>query len=263
MTEKNVKSKKKRVIGRFFTVLMKHFILAGIAFLFAGLFILLSMDSIIMPLFIKSGSEISAPYLIGLTINDARKNLRRVNFELIVDSAEFNMDFPENTISFQYPAPGNKIKPGRRIRVIISLGTRPISMPDVVGKSRRNAGYVMKALGLNLVRYEWVHSNEYVRGIVAGQLPGEGQEIPENTEVILYVSDGLPVTKFIMPNLIELNYTAAMDSLKTYNFDVSKVNIQREEAPELLPETVIDQHPDPGMSIHINSVIDLVVSTSQ
>ena len=263
MTEKNVKSRKKKVIGRFFAVLIKHSILAGMALFFAGLFILLSMDKIIMPLFLKSGSEISAPNLIGLTIDDARNFLKRVNFELIKDSAEFNMDFPENTITFQYPVPGTKIKPGRRIRVIVSLGTRPISMPDVVGKSRRDAGYVMKALGLNLVRYEWVHSNEYVRGIVAGQYPAESQEIPENTEVILYVSDGLPETKFIMPNLIELSYTAAMDSLITYDFDISKVNIQREEAPELLPETIIDQHPDPGTPIHINSVVDLVVSTSQ
>ncbi len=263
MTENNVKDGKKKVIGRFFAVLIKHFFLAGMALFFAGLLILLSMDKIIMPIFLKSGSEISAPNLIGLTIDDARKFLRRMNFELIKDSAEFNMDFPENTITFQYPVPGTKIKPNRRIRVIVSLGTRPISIPDVVGKSRRDAGYIMKAFGLNIVRYEWVHSNEQVRGIVAVQYPEEGEEIPENTEVILYVSDGLPETKFIMPNLIELSYTAAMDSLKFYNLDTSNVNIQREEAPELLPETIIDQHPDPGTPIHINSVIDLLVSTSQ
>jgi len=263
MTEKNGKNRKKKVLGRFFRVLLKHSVLAGMALLFSGLFVLLSMDRIIMPLFLKTGKEISAPSLIGLTVEDARKVLGNVNFRLIKDSAEYNMDYPENTISFQYPAPGTKIKPGRRIRVTVSLGTRPISMPGVVGKSRRDAGYIMKALGLSQIKYEWVHSNVYVRGIVAGQHPEEGQEIPENTEVILYVSDGLPETNFIMPNLIELSYTAAMDSLNAYNFDVSKVNIQREEAPELLPETIIDQHPDPGTPIHINSVIDLVVSTSQ
>ncbi len=263
MTEKKEKHPRKKGSGRFFWVLLKHMVLAVLAVFIAGLFILLSIDWIIMPIILKSGSEITAPNLIGLKVDDAKNILRGVNFKLLQDSAEFNMDFPENTISFQYPGPGTKIKPGRRIRVIVSLGTRPISMPNVVGKSRRDAGYVIKALGFSLVKYEWVHSNEYLRGIVAGQYPEEGQEIPENIEVILSVSDGLPETKFVMPNLIELSYTAAMDSLKTYNFDISKVNIEREQTPELLPETVIDQHPDPGTPIHINSVIDLVISTSQ
>ena len=263
MTEKNKKLPPKKWIGKIFWVLLKHSLLAGFAFLLAGIFIVFSMDKIIMPLALKSGIEIKAPDFTGFTIEDAKKIYKGMNFELIIDSEEFNMEFPINTISFQYPSPGTKIKPGRRIRVKVSLGTRPLSMPDVVGKSRRDAELIIKPYGLKIVKQEWIHSNDFVRGIVASQYPEGGQEIPENTEVILYISDGLPETNVIMPNLIDLSFSAAMDTLKTYGFDILKVNIQKEEAPELLPETVIDQHPDPGTAINTSTVVDIVISTSQ
>jgi beta-lactam-binding protein with PASTA domain len=41
------------------------------------------------------------------------------------------------------------------------------------------------------------------------------------------------------------------------------MRVQREEAPQLLPDTVIDQHPDPGVPTNTSTEIELVVSTVQ
>lgn len=249
--------------GRIFLVLIKHFVLAGFAFFLAGLLILITMDRVIMPLVLKSGSEIDAPDLIGKTVEEAKEIIKDNKFEILADSTEYNNDFTANTILYQYPARNTKIKPGRRIRVIVSLGSRPIKMPDLVGEPRRDAELIIKASGLNLVKQEWIHSNDFIKGIVANQYPEGDQDVPENTEVILYISDGLPETNVIMPSLIELGLSTALDSLIACNFDTTKINIQYEEAPELLPETVIDQHPDPGTPTNTDVTVDLVVSTSK
>ena len=60
-----------------------------------------------------------------------------------------------------------------------------------------------------------------------------------------------------------MGLSTALDSLVACNFDTTRVNIQYEEAPELLPETVIDQHPDPGTPTNTDVTVDLVVSTSK
>ena len=247
----------------FFWVLIKHMVLACCAFFFAGLLIIMTMDKIIMPIFLKSGRELEAPDLIGKSLEEAEDILLDKNLTLLADSTEYNIDFPANTISFQYPPAKTKIKPGRRIRVIVSLGSRPIKIPDLIGKPKRDAELIIDGLGLKLASQEWVHSNDYLKGIVARQYPEGNQDVSEDTEVILYISDGLPETDIIMPNLIELGLSAALDTLKAYNFDISKINIQTEEAPELLPETVIDQHPDPGTPTNSNIVVDMVVSPSK
>ena len=213
--------------------------------------------------FLNYRIEIEAPNLIGKTVEEAKKISRNINSKLLADSTSYNSNFPENTIFHQYPARGTNIKPGRSIRVIVSLGARPITMPDVVGKPRRDAELEVKRYGLKLMKPHWVHSNDYIKGIIARQSPEGGEEVPEDTEVILYISDGIPETDVIMPNLIELGLSAALDTLKVYGFNLSNVHLQTEEAPELLPETVIDQHPDPGTPTNNNTEIDLIISPSK
>jgi len=261
--KKSVKHSRKTISERILLATMKQFLLAGFAFLLAGLLIVITMDKIIMPLVLKSGSETDAPNLIGKTVEEAKDIIKDNKFELLADSTEYNNDFLANTIIYQYPGRNTKIKPGRRIRVIVSLGPRPIKMPDVVGEPRRDAELIIKASGLNLVKQEWIHSNGFIKGIVASQYPEGDQDVPENTGVILYISDGQPETDIIMPSLIELGLSTALDTLIASNFDTTRVNIQYEEAPELLPETVIDQHPDPGTLTNIDVTVDLVVSTSK
>jgi serine/threonine-protein kinase len=246
---------------RFVATIVKHVLIALFAFLCAGILFAFTMDQIFMLRILRSGSEIETPNLIGKTVGEAQNIIHEQHSTIIADSTEYNYVYPANTISSQYPVSGTKIKPGRRIRVTVSLGPRPIKMRNVVGKSRRDAELEIKALGLKVARQEFVHSNNYIRGIVARQYPEADQMIPDNTEVVLYVSDGLPETNTVMPNLINLGLSAAKDTLRVYKFDLNKVHVQTEEASELLPETVIDQHPDPGTPTNTKTVVDIVVSS--
>jgi len=240
--------------------ILTHLALALAAFICAGLFILMVLDVVVMPRLLRTGSAITAPDMLGMPIEDVQLTIKKLGLRLESDSSAYDSRYPVNTVSFQYPYPGSKIKIGRSVRVRVSLGSRPVEMPGVVGRSQRDAELTIKRYGLAIARIEWVHSNEYVRGMIARQHPAQGSEIPMDAKVVLYVSDGLPETNAVMPRLIELGLSAAMDTLRAYNFNTNNVRIQKEEAPHLLPETIIDQHPDPGAATNSNVEITLIVS---
>ncbi len=240
---------------------MKHTVLAVLAFIVAGFFMLILLDNLFMPVLLKSGTETNTPDLTGKSLSDAEKIVSENGLRLLAVATEYNAQYPENTISFQYPQPNAQVKPGRRIQVRISLGPRPVEMPTVVGKSRRDAELFLNPYGLTVERFEWVHSNNYVRGIVARQEPEGDQKIPENAHIVLYISDGQPEMNVVMPRVIDLGLSSALDTLRAYKFTLEKVHTHLERAPQLLPETVIDQHPDPGVLTYTETDIDLIISS--
>ena len=240
----------------------KGFFFIVFSFFFGWLFFVLVMDFIIMPLYLNSGREIIAPDLRNKTFDEAFRIVRAYELQLVEDGKDFSNTISTDAISLQTPSPGTILKPGRRIHVVVSKGPRPMRIPDVVGKSPVQAELDIKAAGLEVIDKRWKPSDKYSRGIVAGQYPSGDQEIPENTGVILFIANGRKETNMVMPNLIDLSYQAAMDTLKLYKFDTEKVNVQKEEAQQLLPDTVIDQHPDPGVPTSTSTEVDIVVSTS-
>lgn len=254
-------SRKRGPRSRWAYALLKHGLLAVLAIVCAGLFMMTLLDNTIMPALLKSGTETSAPDLIGKSLDEARRLAAGNDLQLMEVDSEYHFQYAANTISFQYPGPGTKVKPGRRIQVRVSLGTRPVQMPNVVGRSRRDAELVLNPYNLIIDRFEWVHSNEYVRGIVARQEPASDLQIPENARIVLYISDGIPEMTAIMPRLIDLGLSTALDSLRYYHFNLQKVKTHLERAPQLLPETIIDQHPDPGAPTYPETDIDLIIST--
>ncbi|MFC1692471.1 PASTA domain-containing protein [Candidatus Latescibacterota bacterium] len=258
-----LKTVKKKRSKRIISSILKHVFLAGCAFILAGVIFALTMDNIVMPFYQRTGKEINAPDLRGKPFEDAKMIARGRKLILLADSTEYHNYYPKDTISFQMPAPGTMVKPGRRIMIILSRGAKPLRVPDVVGKTPREADMDIQAAGLYVKEQAWRPSNEYLYGIVARQEPEGGQDVPENTGVILYISNGEKETNIIMPYIINLSLPAAVDTLNTYGFNPSRINIQREEHTDLLPDTVVEQYPDPGLPAHTNDVVDLVVSKSE
>lgn len=265
MNEKNTgyKGVKRNAVARISSTFIKHGTLAGCAFLLASITFVLTMDKVIMPLYQRSGREIEAPDLLGVMVDEAKKIASSKKLSLIMEPPKFNNIYPKDTVSFQFPAKGTVIKPGRRILVKISKGPVPMTVPDVVGKSSRDARLAIQAAGLFVSEEAWKPSNDFLYGIVAEQDPKGGEEVPENTGVILYISNGEKETNIIMPDLRKLSLAAALDTLRAYSFDVTRVRMQREEQPDLLPNSVIEQYPDPGLPANTDDEVVLIVSTSE
>jgi len=242
-------------------VILKHVFMIGAAFAVATFIFLLTVDMIVMPFYLNTGKGLDAPELLGKTLAEAESTARRNNLSIDKEGEDFHNSYPKGTIYLQIPNPGTKVKPGRTMRIFVSMGPRPITMPNVVGKTPRNARYAIQDAGLKSPQEVWIPSNEHLYGIVARQYPEGNIDVPDTTDVILYISNGRKETNVIMPNLLNLSLSAARDSLKAYMFNLALLRIQREEQPDLLPDTVIDQYPDPGRPANTNDEVNLVVSS--
>ncbi len=241
----------------------KGFFFVCFSFAVGYLFFALLMDIVVMPFYIKSGREIVAPNLTNKSFEEAGVIARAYKLDIVEDGRDFNPTVPSGAVAFQIPSSGSILKPGRRLHVVVSKGPRPLRIPNVIGKSPREAELIINDAGLEVIDKRWKASDKYPRGIVADQYPTGDQDVPENSGVILFVANGRKETNVVMPNLIDLSYQAAMDTLTAYKFSLDKIRVQREDAPQLLPDTVIDQHPDPGVPTNTSIEIDLVVSTAQ
>jgi len=240
--------------------LAKHLLLASAAFVVAGMFFILTMDQIVMPLYQRSGKTIQLPDITGMSLPDAERLLRERKLSIRVEKEEYHNDFPAGTIYLQIPSPETPVKPNRRIRVRVSSGARPRTVPDVVGMSPRNARLAIQDAGLFVEEERWIPSNDYPNGIVAAQEPPGEEQVPGNTGIVLLISNGRRVTNIVMPNLVNLSLSAAKDTLRSHNFILSRLRVQKEAQPDLLPDTVIEQFPDPGRPANTSEEVILIVS---
>ncbi|MCD6308116.1 MAG: PASTA domain-containing protein [Candidatus Latescibacteria bacterium] len=258
--QKRKRSQKGGLPGRTALFLAKHLLLASAAFVAAGTFFVLTMDQIVMPFYQRSEKTIQLPDVTGMSLGDAERLLRERKLSIRVEKEEYHNDFPAGTIYLQIPSPGTPVKPDRRIRVRVSNGARPRIVPNVVGMSPRNARLAVQDAGLIVEEERWIPSNDYPNGIVSAQEPPGEEQVPGNTGIVLLISNGRRVTNIVMPNLVNLGLSAAKDTLRSHNFILSRLRVQKETQPDLLPDTVIEQFPDPGQPANTNEEVILIVS---
>ncbi len=241
--------------------ILLHAGIIGAAFATAALTFLIVMDAVVMPIYQQAGMRIVLPELVGRKLDDALSVAMVSDYSVVVDSLEFTDRYPAGIISSQIPAAGTIIKPGRRVRVRLSRGAHPIDVPNIVGLSAPNARLVIRTANLQINEGGFVPSDTYLQGIVARQAPPAGTQVTEQARVTIYISNGRREPDTIMPDLLNLSYSSALDSLRAHGFDFGRLKLQREERGDLLPDTVLDQFPDPGTPAKTTEEVVLIVST--
>ena len=166
----------------------KILFIAG-AFLSGCIFLVLLLDTIVMPIYLRSGMEIRVPDLTNMTFEEAQKIALQSHLGIVADALDYHDSVAVNTIAYQIPLPDAVVKPGRRIHVVISKGPQPLLMPNVVGKSPRNADLLLREAGLAASVKKFRSSDKYPSGVVIDQSPKSGKEIGNKTGVVLYISN--------------------------------------------------------------------------
>lgn len=96
------------------------------------------------------GHEISVPDLRKLTEEQVETKLDELDLDyVLLDSVDYRSDFPQYSVVEQDPAPGTKVKVGRKIYIKINTsGFSSVRIPDLIEKTYREAVPTLKALGL-------------------------------------------------------------------------------------------------------------------
>jgi beta-lactam-binding protein with PASTA domain len=96
------------------------------------------------------GHEITVPNLAKLTEEQVEEKLEELDLDyVLLDSVDYNSDFPKFSVVEQDPLPGAKVKVGRKVYIKINAsGFSSVKIPDLIQKTYREAVPTLKALGL-------------------------------------------------------------------------------------------------------------------
>lgn len=156
---------------------------------------------LVMRLSIKGGT-VTMPDLKGLPVQAAALKLQGLGLELQVREERYSAEAPYGAVLEQSLEAGAKLKRGRSIAVIISIGNKVLRVPLLVGSaSSRQARLLLEQNGFSAGRIARVRDEASARDTVLAQSPESGTEAVRGQAVALLVSDGPRDKARLMPDL--------------------------------------------------------------
>lgn len=219
-----------------------------------------TVNSIVMPIVTRHGDEFPLPDFIGQTVVEAQMGLNDLELKHEIKSEEYSPGIERGVILNQFPIAETKVKPGRVVKFVVSLGQKLIPIPDVSGLSVRQAILNLETAGLDLGEIAWAFSDTLPEKVVVFSYPAATTEIPLGSPVNLMVNRGRASRFTYMPNLIGLTLDEAVKRLEDKSLKSGVITYRTDE--NFLPETVLEQSETEGIELDVATEIDLVVSST-
>ncbi len=126
---------------------LKQLLLAFVAILVLGFLILWWLR-----ITTNHNEKIEVPNLAKMSLDKVEEKLDEMDLRYeILDSANYNPDFPKYSVIEQIPKPGKFVKENRRLYLTLNpSGYRKIEVPDVLGRTRRQAEPSLLAMGFQI-----------------------------------------------------------------------------------------------------------------
>jgi len=228
---------------------------------FLGGFIvfILLMNNVIMPWYVSSPEKI-VPKVVGTDITQAEKILDDSDMVAVIGDTTYDESVPKGHIILQKPNAGEKVKVGRRIYLFVSGGDPVVAVPDLKGKSIRDAKFALERLGLSLGQIEDVPSNN-PKDMIFDQQYAAGTKLQRGATVGVTMSVGNNEGLLTVPDLMGKSLVEAQKVLADSSLNVGKINYQRSYS--LLPNTVVDQYPSKGSRVNPGTKVDLFVTKNE
>lgn len=139
--------------------------------------------------------RIEVPDLSRMTLGNVDESLDELDLRYeILDSANFNPDYPRYSVIEQVPEPGKFVKENRKIYLTLNpSGYRKIVIPDLIRKTRRQAEPTLRSLGFEIgdVTYKPDIAKDAVLELRHnGELIEPGDELMKTSKIDLVLGDG-------------------------------------------------------------------------
>jgi serine/threonine-protein kinase len=172
--------------------------------------------------------------------------LKQAGFSAVThdeNADDYSMDVPAGAAISVSPEPGSTVNHNASVTVVLSKGPKPVSMPDIVGKSKDSAQQQLDEARLK-VSYAEDWSDSVDSGKVISATQQAGAQLHWGDAVNVVVSKG-PQT-VTMPDVRGQSSDDASKTLKALGFDV-EISAPLGD----LTHTVRLQSPDPGQTVRL------------
>lgn len=141
------------------------------------------------------GEFVKVPDLAKLSVQEVRGIVKEANLRYeVLDSANFNPNYPRFSIIEQEPPAGNKVKENRKIYITVNpSGYKKVTIPKIIQVTQRNAGSMLKAVGLDVERITYI--DELGKDMVyyikyKGKTVNPGDKLPKTSKIELVCGNG-------------------------------------------------------------------------
>lgn len=230
---------------------IKFYIVASSLFIFVFV-----MDSVIMPVFVHSRSEITIPDVTGKKAEAAMSILLDAGLEPQVHDTMPHPKVAPGNVVLQNPVAGAVVREGRNVYLSVSGGEAYVIMPNLRGRSLRDARITLGQMDLKLGKVSYEASDLPAETIVS-QNVASGKKVRKNVVVEITVSGGTDI-EIEIPYLVGFNLEEAQQRLLEGGLRMGTVSYTK--SSNFLPNTVLSQDPVAGNPAAPNTPVNLVVS---
>lgn len=139
---------------------------------------------------ISSGkATVQVPNVVGMTSGDASATLKAAGFKVSIVESE-SLTVEKGYVMGQSPDAGSSQIEGTTVTILVSKGTKMISVPDLSGMAQASAVEVLASQGLLLTVSSQEYNENYPEGSVISQTPSAGSSVKIGTTVSVVISKG-------------------------------------------------------------------------
>ena len=229
-------------------------VLTGItvAFIIVAILFLIGIMAMVRPF--EEVPDTTAPNLVGMDIEEAKKQYSKFNIE--VESSAFHDSYDKDVIYYQNVKPGMTVKEKSTIKVKISSGVQSFSLADYTNFEENQ---VYAILTDNDIEFTTIteYNDDIPEGYVIKTEPGVDTVVDSGTVVIIYVSMGPKTTYATVPNVLGYKLNDAKLMLNSAGIKIGSVTrVDSTQAGSV----ILNQSLSAGTQVQRGTTIDLVIA---
>ena len=195
--------------------------------------------------------------LVGITQDRATSFLMGQGLKPLVRE-EASDDYPAGYVVRTDPVAGAELSDGQTVRLFVSTGPSTVTgkMPNLLGVMKERALEFLDQCGFQNVTVTGVYSTEE-KGRVVTQSEAAGTTLDVNTHITLEISEGQEIETAVMPDVMKLDSTTAIQALKDKGFAAIETYEVKSDQPA---GVVVRQSETAGSVVALSKEILLGVS---
>jgi len=209
-------------------------------------------------LIIKSEETVVVPALKGKEVVYALQILSDLGLNTRIKSSQYSETVPANHVIAQEPGPGEEIKKGRNVKLVISRGQLSVSTPQVTGLPISQALIIFEENGICPGIQSHSPHADLPTGAIIAQSPPPGVVINRQNCVDLLISSGPYRDTFAMTDLTTLPVEDAILKIEAGKMKLGDISTSATRAVPL--NTVANQTPPAGYRVIPGQMVHLGVN---
>ena len=205
----------------------------------------------------QHGKELSVPDFSNLSVQEAEYVASQAGMRVEVTDSVFVKRMKRGAVYRQNPAPGSKVKEGRRIVLTINaVNAKKVTMPDLVGLSLRQAKAELMSRGLVLNRLVYVQdmaTNNVLRQLKGNREIEPGTMIDSESSIDLVLGLNDIDNQTYVPDVTGLKNMSAVEAMFDHSLNIKDLKFDDtvKDYDDSLNAMVFRQVPEPSDSVSV------------